>query len=84
MDYIKREMERKFLAMNDVFKAITEMCSGIEIEAEEEEIDLKSLTAEMKNTDRAIREGNALLRSMLSDLTFCSAETEEAAPEAAE
>ena len=50
----------------------------VDTSEEEEEIDLKSLTAEMKNTDRAIREGNTLLRSMLSDLTFCSAETEEA------
>ena len=50
----------------------------VDTSEEEEEIDLKSLTAEMKDTNQAIKEGNAALLQMMSELTFDSAETEEA------
>ena len=45
---------------------------------EEPEIDLKKLTEEMRENDRAIREGNASLLNMLNDLTFADKETEDA------
>ena len=50
----------------------------VDTSEEEEEIDLKSLTTEIKNTNAEIKNGNAQLIQMLSDLTFNSAETEEA------
>ena len=50
----------------------------VDTSEEEEEIDLKSLTSDMKNTDKNIRECNSQLLSMLSELTFNSDETEEA------
>ncbi len=50
----------------------------VDTSEEEEEIDLKSLTVEIKNTNKEIKEGNAQLMQMLSDLTFNSTETEEA------
>ncbi len=50
----------------------------VDTSEEEEEIDLKALTAEMKDTNQAIKEGNAALLQMMSELTFDSAETEEA------
>ena len=53
----------------------------VDTSEEEEEIDLKSLTTEIKNTNAEIKNGNAILIQMLSDLTFNSAETEEAVRE---
>ena len=50
----------------------------VDTSEEEEEIDLKSLTVEIKNTNKEIKEGNEQLMQMLSDLTFNSTETEEA------
>ncbi|MBE5970649.1 MAG: type I restriction-modification system subunit M [Lachnospiraceae bacterium] len=50
----------------------------VDTSEEEEEIDLKSLTAEIKNTNTEIKNVNSQLIQMLSDLTFNSAETEEA------
>ena len=50
----------------------------VDTSEEEEGIDLKSLTAEIKDTNKKIKEGNTQLMQMLSDLTFNSAETEEA------
>jgi type I restriction enzyme M protein len=50
----------------------------VDTSEEEQEIDLKSLTVEMKNTNSEIKDGNAKFMQMLSDLTFNSAETEEA------
>ena len=50
----------------------------VDTSEEEEEIDLKSLTVEIKNTNKEIREGSKQLVQMLSDLTFNSTETEEA------
>jgi type I restriction enzyme M protein len=50
----------------------------VDTSEEEEEIDLKQLTAEIKDTNREIKEGNAKLLQMLSELTFNSSETEEA------
>lgn len=45
---------------------------------EEPEIDLKLLTQEIKDTDTAIKEGNAELLNMLEELCFNNAETKEA------
>ena len=45
---------------------------------EEPEIDLKLLTQEIKDTDTAIKEGNAALLNMLEELCFNNAETKEA------
>lgn len=45
---------------------------------EEPEIDLKALTKDIKETDKAIKEANASLLEMLKDLTFNSDETREA------
>ncbi|SES05924.1 type I restriction-modification system subunit M [Lachnobacterium bovis] len=50
----------------------------VDTSEEEEEIDLKSLTVEIKDTNKKIEEGNAQLMQMLSDLTFNSSEAEEA------
>ena len=50
----------------------------VDTSEEEEEIDLKSLTVEIKNTNSEIKAGNAQLIQMLSDLTFNTPETEEA------
>ena len=48
---------------------------------EEEEIDLKALTQNIRETDKAIKEGNELLLDMLKDLTFSNNETKEAVEE---
>ena len=53
----------------------------VDTSEEEEEIDLKQLSADIKKTDREIKEGNAALLSMLHELTFNSAETREAVEE---
>lgn len=50
----------------------------VDTSEEEEEVDLKSLTAEIRSTNVEIKSGNAQLKAMLSDLSFNSAETEEA------
>ena len=53
----------------------------VDTSEEEEEIDLKQLSKEMKETNQAIKEGNEVLLSMLRDLTFHSEETKEAVEE---
>lgn len=53
----------------------------VDTSEEEEEIDLKQLSKEMKETNQAIKEGNEALLSMLRDLTFHSEETKEAVEE---
>ena len=53
----------------------------VDTSEEEEEIDLKQLSKEMKETNQAIKEGNEALLSMLRDLTFNSEETKEAVEE---
>ncbi|SFA92301.1 type I restriction enzyme M protein [Acetitomaculum ruminis DSM 5522] len=50
----------------------------VDTSEEEEEIDLKSLTTEIKQTNDEIKSGKAKLFQMLSDLTFDSTETKEA------
>lgn len=47
----------------------------------EEEIDLHALTTEMKETQEAIKEGNAKLLEMMNDLTFADAETKASVEE---
>lgn len=47
----------------------------------EPEIDLKQLSKDMKETDQAIKEGNATLLKMLGELTFNKPETQEAVEE---
>ena len=53
----------------------------VDTSEEEDEIDLKQLSKEMKETNQAIKEGNEALLSMLRDLTFNSEETKEAVEE---
>lgn len=53
----------------------------VDTSEEEEEIDLKALTGSIKETNKAIKESNDALLSMLGELTFNSAETEEAVKE---
>ncbi len=50
----------------------------VDTSEEEEEVDLKSLTSELINTNKEIKACNSQLIQMLSDLTFNSEETEEA------
>ncbi|SCX09549.1 type I restriction enzyme M protein [Lachnospiraceae bacterium YSD2013] len=50
----------------------------VDTSEEEEAVDLKSLSAEIKNTNKEIKEGNALLKQMLEELTFNSSDTEGA------
>ncbi len=53
----------------------------VDTSEEEDEIDLKNLTTDIKNTNEAIKEGNSQLKQMLSDLTFNNTETAEAVRE---
>ena len=48
---------------------------------EEPEVDLKSLTQNIKETDKAIKESNEILLGMLKELTFNTEETREAVEE---
>lgn len=48
---------------------------------EEAEVDMKQLSNEIKDTNKAIKEGNNALLSMLKDLTFHKPETEDAVNE---
>ncbi|MBE5869903.1 MAG: type I restriction-modification system subunit M [Lachnospiraceae bacterium] len=50
----------------------------VDTSEEEENVDLKQLTTEMKDINKAIKEGNARLMEMFSDLSFASAEIENA------
>ena len=50
----------------------------VDTSEEEEEVDLKALTESVIQTNRAIKESNKILISMMEDLTFGSSETEEA------
>lgn len=53
----------------------------VDTSEEEEEIDLQALTGSMKATNKAIKESNEALLSMLGELTFNSSETEIAVKE---
>jgi len=53
----------------------------VDTSEEEEEIDLKQLSADIKKTNQKIKEGNAALLAMLHELTFNSEETKEAVEE---
>ena len=53
----------------------------VDTSEEEEEIDLKALTSSIKETNKAIKECNEVLISMLGNLTFNSSETEDAVKE---
>ena len=48
---------------------------------EEPEVDLKALTQNIKETDKAIKESNEILLGMLKELTFNTEETREAVEE---
>ena len=50
----------------------------VDTSGEEEEIDLKALTAEMAKTNNNIKEAESSLLSMLGDLTFTDSETKDA------
>lgn len=50
----------------------------VDTSEEEEEIDLKQLTQDVRETNKAIKEENHTLLSMLRELTFRSEETKEA------
>lgn len=50
----------------------------VDTSEDEEEIDLKSLSGEIRNTNKEIKEGNKKLLQMLKDLTYNSSETKEA------
>ena len=53
----------------------------VDTSEEEEEVDLKQLSKEIKETNDAIKEANANLLSMLEELTFGNNETKEAVEE---
>uniref|UniRef100_I5AQG5 site-specific DNA-methyltransferase (adenine-specific) n=1 Tax=Eubacterium cellulosolvens (strain ATCC 43171 / JCM 9499 / 6) TaxID=633697 RepID=I5AQG5_EUBC6 len=53
----------------------------VDTSEEEEEIDLKALTVEMNDTNKAIKESDAQLLQMFSELTFDSPEMEQAMKE---
>lgn len=53
----------------------------VDTSEEEEAIDLKQLTANIKETNNSIKEANSNLLSMLGELTFANKETEEAVTE---
>jgi type I restriction enzyme M protein len=53
----------------------------VDTSEEEEEIDLRALTGSIKETNKAIKESNEALLSMLGELTFNSSETEAAVKE---
>ena len=53
----------------------------VDTSEEEEEIDLHALTESIKETDKAIKESNKALLSMLGELTFNTPETEKAVKE---
>lgn len=48
---------------------------------EEQDVDLKALTKSIRETDKAIKEGNSALLDMLKELTFSNNETKEAVEE---
>ena len=53
----------------------------VDTSEEEEEVDLKQLSKEIKETNDAIKEANANLLSMLEELAFGNNETKEAVEE---
>ena len=53
----------------------------VDTSEEDEEIDLRALTGSIKETNKAIKESNEALLSMLGELTFNSSETEAAVKE---
>ena len=53
----------------------------VDTSEEEPEVDLRQLSASMRETNRAIKEGNDALLKMLGELTFADAETKDAVEE---
>ena len=53
----------------------------VDTSEEEEEIDLKQLSRDIKDTNQKIKDGNRALLSMMRELTFNSAETKDAVEE---
>ena len=53
----------------------------VDTSEEEVEVDLKQLTSNIRETNKAIKEGNEALLKMLGELTFNKAETKEAVEE---
>ena len=66
------------IAENDFNLNIPRYVETIE---EEPPVDLKALTKNIRETDKAIKKGNSELLSMLNDLTFNNTETKEAVEE---
>lgn len=66
------------IAENDFNLNIPRYVDTIE---EEPPVDLKALTKNIRETDKAIKKGNSELLSMLNDLTFNNTETKEAVEE---
>ena len=53
----------------------------VDTSEEEPEVDLRQLSASMRETNRAIKEGNDALLKMLGELTFADSETKDAVEE---
>lgn len=53
----------------------------VDTSEEEPEVDLRQLSASMRETNRAIKEGNDALLKMLGELTFADSETRDAVEE---
>lgn len=53
----------------------------VDTSEEEPEVDLRQLSASIRETSRAIKEGNGALLKMLGELTFADAETKDAVEE---
>ena len=53
----------------------------VDTSEEEPEVDLRQLSGNIRETDRAIKAGNAALLEMLGELTFADSETKDAVEE---
>ena len=53
----------------------------VDTSEEEPEVDIRQLSASIRETNRAIKEGNDALLKMLGELTFADAETKDAVEE---
>ena len=53
----------------------------VDTSEEEPEVDLRQLSKNIKETDKAIKDGNAALLEMLGELTFADTETKDAVEE---
>ncbi|MCI8288057.1 MAG: hypothetical protein HFH89_10450 [Lachnospiraceae bacterium] len=53
----------------------------VDTSEEEPEVDLRQLSASIRETNRAIKEGNDALLEMLGEMTFADMETKDAVEE---